>query len=142
MADDEGKGPATENAAGDRAAGVMEALIAAADVSKVFGAPIRHGETLLLPAAEILAVAGFGMGSGAGVRPDASGAPRRGAGGGGGGGGSALARSVAVVVASPEGVRVRPVVDYSKIALAALTAAGFVWASWASMAKPRRFRRP
>jgi hypothetical protein len=33
---------------------------------------------------------------------------------------------VAVVVASPEGVRVEPVVDITKIALAGLTALGFM----------------
>jgi uncharacterized spore protein YtfJ len=131
-----------ENAAGDRAARVMERLLAAADVSRVYGEPIRHGDTLLIPAAEVLTIAGFGTGSGAGVRPDPRGEPGRGAGGGGGGGGRTLARSVAVIVASPEGVRVEPVFDFTKIALAALTAAGFVWASWRGMAKPRRFLRP
>jgi uncharacterized spore protein YtfJ len=47
-------------------------------------------------------------------------------GGGGGGGGRTLSRPVAVIVASPEGVRVEPVVDPTKIALAAITAAGFM----------------
>ena len=123
---------------GERAAGVMERLISAADVSKVYAEPIHHGETLLLPAAEVLAVAGFGMGSGGGTGP---GGHSRASGGGGGGGGQALARGVAVIVSSPEGVSVRPVFDYTKIALAALTAAGFVWASWKGMARPKRSRR-
>jgi hypothetical protein len=39
-------------------------------------------------------------------------------------------------------VRVEPVFDATKIALAALTAAGFIWASWKGMSKPKRsFRR-
>jgi len=122
---------------GEQVAGVMERLISAADVSKVYAQPILHGDTLLLPAAEVLAVAGFGIGSGGGAGP---GGRSRGSGGGGGGGGQALARGVAVVVSSPEGVSVRPVFDYTKIALAALTAAGFVWASWKGMARPKRFR--
>ncbi len=37
----------------------MEKLISAADVSKVYGAPIRQGKTLLIPAAELLTIAGF-----------------------------------------------------------------------------------
>ena len=37
-----------------------------------------------------------------------------------------LSRPVAVVVASPEGVRVEPVIDLTKLALAGLTAVGFM----------------
>jgi len=122
-----------------RAAGVMERLIDAADVSSVYAAPIAHGDRLLIPAAEVLAVAGFGMGSGTGDMGARGGLARRGGGGGGGGGGKTLARSVAVIVSSPEGVEVRPVIDVTKIALAALTAAGFVWAAWKRTSKPTGF---
>ena len=123
-------------ASAERAAGVMERFLAAADVSKVYAAPIEHGDRLILPAAEVFAAAGFGMGSGSGVAGMRAGSARRGGGGGGGGGGTTLARSVAVIVSSPEGVEVRPVIDVTKIALAALTAAGFVWAAWRGMSKP------
>jgi uncharacterized spore protein YtfJ len=119
----------------DRAAEVVERLIDAGDVSKVYGEPIRQGDTLLIPTAEILAIAGIGMGGGAGVSDDG----RKSRGSGGGGGGRTLARAVAVVVATPEGVTVKPVIDFTKIALAFLTAAGFVWASWRGMKKPKRF---
>jgi uncharacterized spore protein YtfJ len=129
-------------AATSRPAAVMDRLIASADVARVFGEPIRHGDTLMIPAAEILTVAGFGMGSGSGRLTGANGSPRRGGeGGGGGGGGHTLARSVAVIVASPEGVRIEPVIDLTTIALAALTAVGFVWASWKGMARPKGWRR-
>ena len=128
-----------EESSPDRAAQVMESLIAAADVSKVYGTPISREDTLLIPAAEVLAIAGFGMGGGSGSLPSGDGSTRHGRGGGGGGGGKTLARSVAVIVASPAGVEVKPVFDLTKIALAALTAAGFIWGSWRAMAKPRRF---
>ena len=123
---------ATANRAGD----VMERLIASADVAKVYASPVAHGDRLLIPAAEVFAAAGFGMGSGTGEAglPAVS---RRGGGGGGGGGGTTLSRSVAVIVSSPEGVEVRPVIDVTKIALAALTAAGFVWAAWRRTARPK-----
>jgi uncharacterized spore protein YtfJ len=49
-----------------------------------------------------------------------------GKGSGGGGGGRILSRPVAVVIASPEGIRVEPVLDITKIALAGLTAMGFM----------------
>jgi uncharacterized spore protein YtfJ len=126
-------------AAANRAADVMERLIASADVSKVYTAPITHGDRLLIPAAEVVAVAGFGMGSGTGDMGARAGSARRG--GGGGGGGRTLARSVAVIVSSPEGVEIRPVLDLSKIALAALTAAGFVWAAWRETSRPKGFFR-
>jgi uncharacterized spore protein YtfJ len=131
----EGQSTVTAN----RAAGVMEKLIASADVSKVYAAPITHGDRLLIPAAEILAAAGFGMGSGTGDMGEGAGRARPGGGGGGGGGGRTLARSVAVIVSSPEGVEIRPVLDLTKIALAALTAAGFVWAAWKKTSKPKGF---
>jgi uncharacterized spore protein YtfJ len=117
--------------AANRAGDVMERFLASADVAKVYAPPIAHGDRLLIPAAEVFAAAGFGMGSGTGQ----VGAARRGGGSGGGGGGSTLARSVAVIVSSPEGVEVRPVIDVTKIALAALTAAGFVWAAWRKTAR-------
>jgi uncharacterized spore protein YtfJ len=99
----------------------MENFIAVADVKRVYGQPVQHGETIIIPAAEVVAGMGFGAGYGAGGPDDANGV-----GGGGGGGGKALARPVAVVIADDEGVRVEPVVDPTKIALAALTAAGFI----------------
>lgn len=125
-----------------RAARVMERLLAAADVARVYGAPISREDTLVIPAAEVLAVAGFVLGGGSGSAPSADEGERRGRGGGGGGGGRTLARSVAVIVVSRDGVRVEPVFDFTKIALAALTAAGFVWASWRGMggAAPGRRR--
>jgi uncharacterized spore protein YtfJ len=123
----------------DRVSGIMERLLDTADVSKVYGEPILHDGVMILPAAEVLAIAGFGMGSGGGVALQQEGQKSRGSGGGGGGGGKTLARTVAVIVASPEGVEVRPVIDFTKIALAALTAAGFVMAAWSGMKRPRRF---
>ena len=132
------KAPTPEVHAADRAAGVVENLLATADVARVYGKPIRQADVLLIPAAEVVAAAGFGAGFGSGLRAVVGARPRREGGGGGGGGGKAFSRAVAVIEVSPAGVRVRPVVDYTKIALAALTAAGFVWSSWRAMAKPRR----
>jgi uncharacterized spore protein YtfJ len=94
-------------------------------VEKVYGKPIENGDTLIVPTAEILCGMGFGVGSGSGNQMDEE-AANRGEGGGGGGGGRVLSRPVAVIIASPEGVRVEPVIDPTKIALAALTAAGFM----------------
>lgn len=105
----------------------MEEFLAAADVRVVYGEPIQHDDTMIIPTAEVLCGLGFGVGSGSGTSADQNPEkPSQGSGSGGGGGGRILSRPVAVVVASPEGVRVEPVVDITKIALAALTAFGFM----------------
>ena len=105
----------------------VEEFLAAADVRVVYGEPIQHDDTLIIPTAEVLCGLGFGVGSGSGSNADQnSNNPSQGSGSGGGGGGRILSRPVAVVVASPEGVRVEPVVDITKIALAGLTALGFM----------------
>ncbi len=105
----------------------MEEFLAAGDVRVVYGEPIQHEDTLIIPTAEVLCVAGFGVGGGSGVDTEKNPEkPSQGSGSGGGGGGRILSRPVAVVVASPEGVRVEPVVDITKVALAGLTALGFM----------------
>ena len=105
----------------------MEEFLAAGDVRVVYGEPVQHEDTIIIPTAEVLCVAGFGIGGGSGTdaqkNPEK---PSQGSGSGGGGGGRILSRPVAIVVASPEGVRVEPVVDITKIALAGLTAVGFM----------------
>jgi len=105
----------------------MEEFLAAADVRVVYGEPIQHDDTIIIPTAEVLCGLGFGVGSGRGSDTEEdSNKPASGSASGGGGGGRILSRPVAVVVASPEGVRVEPVVDITKIALAGLTALGFM----------------
>ncbi|MFZ2096128.1 MAG: spore germination protein GerW family protein [Anaerolineales bacterium] len=105
----------------------MEEFLAAADVRVVYGEPIQHEDTTIIPTAEVLCGLGFGVGSGTGTNADeGADKPSSGTGSGGGGGGRILSRPVAVVIASPEGVRVEPVVDITKIALAGLTALGFM----------------
>jgi uncharacterized spore protein YtfJ len=61
-----------------------------------------------------------------------------GMGSGGGGGGYTFSRPVALVIASADGVRVEPVLDVTKIALAALTTAGFMLGMMARMVKQPR----
>jgi uncharacterized spore protein YtfJ len=116
----------------DAAQEVMEDFIETADVSRVYGEPILHEETMVIPAAEVLAVAGFGAGYGAGGPQDSGGE-----GGGAGGGGKTFSRPVAVVIADQNGVRVEPVVDPTKIAMTFFTALGFMVATAARMMRGR-----
>jgi uncharacterized spore protein YtfJ len=105
----------------------MEEFLAAADVRVVYGEPIQHEDTIIIPTAEVLCALGFGVGSGGGTNAEQNtDKPFEAKGSGGGGGGRILSRPVAVVIASPEGIRVEPVVDITKVALAGLTALGFM----------------
>lgn len=103
----------------------MTQFLEAANVTTVYGEPVTNGDVQVIPAAEVLSFMGFGVGHGSGTSQE-GGQENVGSGSGGGGGGRVLSRPVAVVINSPEGVRVEPVVDVTKIALAALTAAGFM----------------
>lgn len=119
----------------------MDKFLSAANVEAVYGPSIREGEHIVIPAAEVLSIAGFGLGSGSGPQgPDANEKP--GGGGGGGGGGHVLSRPVAAIVISPAGVRVEPIVDVTKIALAGLTTLGFMAAMLSRMRniKPPKFQ--
>ncbi len=110
----------------------FDRVLEVADVDKVFGDPIREGETTIIPTAEV--ITGFGFGFGFGRGSDSAEQPsHEGGGGGGGGGGSVVSRPVAAIVASPEGVRIEPVIDVTKVALAAITAGGFMLATWLKM---------
>jgi uncharacterized spore protein YtfJ len=92
----------------------LEYFLSTASVEAVYSEPIKHGNTLLIPAAEVVSFMGFGVGGGetGEIGADSS---------GGGGGGSVYSRPVAVIISSPEGVRVDPVFDLTKIALAGMT---------------------
>lgn len=106
----------------------LEKLFETAAVERVYGSPTRRGEYTIIPTAEVLVGVGFGVGFGSGEAPSAEEDEPQGygTGGGGGGGGRTLSRPVAVIVTGPEGVRVEPVVDVTKIGLAAITAFGFM----------------
>jgi uncharacterized spore protein YtfJ len=120
-------------------------FLQSASVEAVYGAPIKDGNTLIIPAAEVLTVMGFGVGAGRGKgfsketesEEDQSDDISEGVGSGGGGGGRVLSRPAAVIISTPEGVRVEPVVDVTKIGLAALTAAGFMVGMLLRMMNPK-----
>jgi uncharacterized spore protein YtfJ len=116
-----------------------------ASVDRVYGELVREGDVTVIPTAEVLVGMGFAVGFGGGQGPAEADAGQKsgeqtagGHGGGGGGGGRTLSRPVAVVVVSPDGVLVEPVVDVTKIAIAAITAAGFMMATLLGILSPRR----
>ena len=108
----------------------MSKLIDAADVEKVFGPPITQGDVAVIPASENFTLLGFGVGGGGGTESNGSGAI-------GGGGGRTLSRPVAIIVVTPEGAYVEPIMDPTKVALAAITAAGFMFGMMLRMMRKR-----
>jgi uncharacterized spore protein YtfJ len=112
-----------------------------ANVNRVYGAPIRRGDVTIIPTAEVLVGLGFGVGAGSGTSPEQEGdgsGVSGGSGAGGGGGGRTLSRPAAVIIISPDGVRVEPVVDTTKVALAAITAGGFMLATLLGFFSPKK----
>jgi uncharacterized spore protein YtfJ len=127
---------------------LLNRLLAVARPEAVFGEPIEVGEQKIITASEVTAGLGFGFGAGGGTaEPEkAKGAAivaqngpslvheaedeeekasveveAGGVGGGGGGGGGASGRPVAVISITPNDVRVVPVIDQTRIALAMLS---------------------
>lgn len=113
----------------------MDNFLSAANVEAVYAPPIREGEHIVIPAAEVLSIAGFGLGSGSGSLD--SGEIQNATGGGGGGGGRILSRPVAAIVISSTGVRVEPIIDVTKIVLAVFTTLGFMVAMFNRMSNTK-----
>jgi uncharacterized spore protein YtfJ len=116
--------------------------VATAGATDVYGQPITHGDTLVIPAAEVLRI--FGMGYGGGTSKEAKVGEEKeekeqeeeeNTGSGGGGGGKTFSRPVAVIVVTPQGVKVEPVIDLTKIVLAIITVWGFILAMVVRMLK-------
>jgi uncharacterized spore protein YtfJ len=97
--------------------GIADGLARIVDISasRVFDDPVQVGDRVIIPAATIESAGGFGFGGDSENN------------GGGGGGGYGNGRPVAVIEAGPDGVHVRPVLDFTKIGLTALAAALTVW---------------
>jgi uncharacterized spore protein YtfJ len=117
---------------------VIKTFLETSGASIVYGRPIKQGDVVIVPAAEVIAGLGFGSGFGYGPVTESDQATITGGGEGGGGGGKVFSRPVAVVVITPDGVRVEPVRDPTKVLLAAITAGGFMAAAFLRMISPKR----
>ncbi len=115
-------------------------LLDSSGVSAVYGRAIRQGDVAVIPTAEVISVMGFGTGFGYGpvTAEGEEAVTQTGVGEGGGGGGKTFSRPVAVVIASPEGVRVEPVCDRTKVLMTAITAGGFMAATLLRLMRPKR----
>jgi uncharacterized spore protein YtfJ len=106
----------------DTTAEVMNKLIGVAKAESVFCTPIEHGNTIIIPCCEVATGGGMGIGGGPGQTEKEK---KQSTGWGMGTGGGSNARPIALIVLSPEGVEVKPIVDATKVALAALTTVTF-----------------
>jgi uncharacterized spore protein YtfJ len=93
---------------------VSRALERAGSGEGAVGPPTVVGDHTVIPLIETFASGGFGGGTGGGTEGDG--------GGGGGGGGVGRSRTVAVAIAGPDGVKIRPVIDVTGLALPAVSA--------------------
>lgn len=103
---------------------LLEKLIAAGNADAVFSPPVESGDYKVITAAESRVAMGFGYGGGGAVesKEESEEPPGTvGYGSGGGGGGASMARPVAIIEIGPNGARVEPIIDPTKIALAFLT---------------------
>jgi uncharacterized spore protein YtfJ len=133
----------------EQAATMLDKVFAAAQPGAVYGRPVGADGYTVITAAEVTSGGGFGMGMGLGPpsRPGSRAARtaeaaqpetrQTGGAGGLGGGGGAMGRPVAIIAIGPDGVRVKPVVDVTKVALAGLTA----WAAMLGLLRARRRAR-
>lgn len=95
----------------------LTAIFGEAEPGTIFSKPDLVGDSLVFTASAWERAGGFGFGSGYG---SADGEP--GAGSGGGGGGASQGRPVAVIRVSPDGIQVKPVLDFTKIGVTVVMA--------------------
>jgi len=92
---------------------ISRALERAGSGEGAVGQPVSVGDRTVIPLIETFASGGFGGGSGLGTEGDGN----EGSGAGGGGGGIGRSRTIAIADVGPDGVKVRPVVDLTGLAL-------------------------
>jgi uncharacterized spore protein YtfJ len=118
---------------------LVEKLFDVAQPSAVYGEPAAIGDHTVITASEVKVGMGFGFGGGGAPSAEGSegdtegGAAVAGFGSGGGGGGVSGGRPVAAISVGPSGVRVEPVVDVTKIALAFFTTLGAMFMMFSRM---------
>lgn len=96
----------------------------------VFSEPVKAGNATVITAAEISVGMGLGFGSGQGPEDEG--------GAGVGGGGFSAGRPVAAIIVGPDGVRVEPIVDVTKLGIALFTALGAIFMARRAMRRASR----
>jgi len=133
----------------EQAAELVEKLFAVAQPGAVYSEPVTAEGYTVITASEVSVGMGFGYGIGGGSggagrgqgesedEPEDEGG-EAGVGGGGGGGGASMGRPVAAITISPQGVRIDPIVDVTKISLAFFTTIGSMFFMLSKMRRAGR----
>ncbi|UCG24181.1 MAG: hypothetical protein JSW55_18995 [Chloroflexota bacterium] len=125
----------------DKGIELLERLADVGGPGAVFGAPVESGEYTVITASEARVGLVYGYGGGGGTDSsdgDDAESGSSGFGGGGGGGGAAVARPVAIIEIGPNGARVEPIIDPTKIALAFFTTLLSIFTMGAKMRRALR----
>ncbi len=133
-----------------RANELLSKLFDITQPSAVFSEPVTKGEYTVITASELQAGVGTGYGGGGdfhtkSAEGDVDAANNEAldnnsvstGGGGGGGGGASSARPIAAIIIGPNGVRVEPIVDATKIAITFFTAVGGMIMAFGRMQKSK-----
>jgi len=104
--------------AAGRADSLLQSVLGSPSAEDVYGPVTKVGGKVVIPVSAIERGGGFGFGGGGGSDEQNN----EGGGVGAGGGGASNARPVAVIEVDASGVRVRPILDYTRITLAAIAA--------------------
>jgi uncharacterized spore protein YtfJ len=86
---------------------------------RIFRDPVHVGDRVVITAAALDIAGGMGFGSGGDNEGNG--------GGGGGAGGRTEGRPVAAIEVGPDGVRIRPIVDVTRIGITMLVGAFAIW---------------
>ncbi|HFE67619.1 MAG TPA: hypothetical protein ENJ93_10185 [Chloroflexi bacterium] len=109
------------------------------DITKpeaIYSQPVTVGDVTVIAASEYTAALGVGYGGGGGSSTEMSeDETNAGYGGGGGGGGGTMGRPVAAIVIESGRVRVEPIMDVTKVAIAFITALGAIGLALSRMRK-------
>jgi uncharacterized spore protein YtfJ len=108
---------------GERLADNLTTIFGDVATSQIFETLERTDDRVVIGASTLERAGGFGFGGGEGV--DAAGS--NGGGGGGGGGGAGQARPIAVIEVTSGGVKIWPVLDYTKLGLVAVGVLAAIW---------------
>ena len=102
--------------------GAFEQAQQSVSINNIYGQPVTHGETVIVPIASVGQIIGAGGGIGSGHAADG----QRDDGVGGGGGGAIGARPIAFAEIDVEGVKIHPIVDENRA-----LAVSLAFAAWA-----------
>lgn len=117
---------------------LLAQLVRVADPSAAYAPPVTQGSRTVVLASEITATLGVGFGAGEDMPAAGADPSKTSHGSGGGGGGFSAARPVAAITIDNNGVTVQPVVDVTKLGIAALTALGAMALAWMRMRRAAR----